>query len=151
MIFQYAPGHSIGREAGVFARIFEKQTQFQVLLQKRLCDKPKGTYGIRELPGGGIQAQDSSLNEALKREVQEELVLDISGLMYHKMLSIPLVTKAPIAICFLEVSQKTLYPQDTEEACDARFFPLDCIGQEMLSQAMRSTILPKIERVLPQL
>lgn len=151
MIFQYAPDRLPQREAAVFACIFEKQTQFQVLLQKRLCDKPRGTYGIRELPGGGIQAQDHSLNQALKREVQEELVLDISGLIYHKMISIPLVTKAPIAICFLEVSQERLYPQDTKEACDARFFSLELIGQEMLSEEMRSVIFPKIEKVLRQL
>ena len=151
--FQYASRQLSQREAGVFACIFRKQEgQFFVLLQKRLCDTPKGSYGIRELPGGGIQDQDFSLNQALYREVQEEIMLDISNIIYHKSESIVLMKKSPIALFFLEVPKDvSIDPRDTEEACDARFFSLELIRQEMLSEEMRMVILPKIEKILPQL
>jgi len=55
----------------------------EILIQKRSLDEEvyPGLWGI---PGGTVETSDSSILDALKREVKEEVGLEISNIVFYK-------------------------------------------------------------------
>ncbi len=69
----------------------------KVLIQKRSSDEDifPGLWGI---PGGTVEISDGSVTKALKREVKEEVDLEIEDVVFYKE---NLVTKEMYGICYL--------------------------------------------------
>lgn len=69
----------------------------KVLIQKRSFDEDifPGLWGI---PGGTVEISDGSVTKALKREVKEEVDLEIEDVVFYKE---NLVTKEMCGICYL--------------------------------------------------
>ncbi len=82
----------------------------QVLIAKRPLDKHKGGYW--EFPGGKIEARESA-EQALAREIQEELSLQINAPIHYQDVTFDYAEKQ-VQLKFYKVTKFSGFPQGLE-------------------------------------
>ena len=95
--------------AGIIFRNLPDNTQ-QVLIAKRPIDKDQG--GLWEFPGGKIEPDELPLN-ALKRELNEELGIEVESATLYKKVSFNYPNKC-VNLSFFKVQKFAQEPRSAE-------------------------------------
>ena len=101
--------------------------------------------GLWELPGGFINLHESA-EDGVKREIKEELGLDLNNLTFFKSYSNEYLYKGmqyyPLDLFFIsKINSDDIRQVDTEEFSEGKFFDIDKIPYEKLAFESNKKVL----------